>query len=293
VKIVVGIATAGRRETLSNALRQLSLQTRAPDLLVVCPAKPVDCDEEVLGQLPFPTRVVRGPTGLTNQRNTILEVCADFDVIVFFDDDYYADSRYLGEVERIFSRNRDVVGITGLPPLDGNLTPGIPHAEALEALAKLALQPVPASEQEIYNLYGCNMAMRLAPVHRDNMTFDPRLPLYSWLEDVDFSRRIAAHGRLLRLGCLLGVHLAEKRGRTSGVRFGYSQVANPLYLMRKGTMSPRHALAQTARNMARNLQRYAFPEEWVDRRGRVRGNFMALADLLRGRVRPENIVELG
>jgi hypothetical protein len=304
LKMVVGIATAGRRETLSNALRQLGLQSRPPDLLVVCPAKPEDCDEAVLERLPFPTQLVRGPIGLTNQRNTILSVCENNDVIAFFDDDFYADPAYLAEAEKLLLRRQDVVGITGRPVADGNLTPGIPHQHALQILAEFGLhlqsrgsgageRSAPDREYDVYSLYGCNMVMRMQPIRSAQLQFDPRLPLYSWLEDVDFTRRIASFGPLVGLDSMFGVHLAEKRGRTSGVRFGYSQVANPIYLMRKGTMAPSKAMAQTARNLARNLQRFAFPEEWVDRRGRVRGNLMAIVDLLRGRMRPENITELG
>ena len=36
-KIAVGIATAGRRDILTEALRELSRQTRCPDKVFVCP----------------------------------------------------------------------------------------------------------------------------------------------------------------------------------------------------------------------------------------------------------------
>jgi hypothetical protein len=294
LQIVVGIATAGRRETLCNAMRQLARQSRAPDLLIICPAKPDDCDESMLSELPFPSKVVRGPVGLTNQRNTILAACGDEDVIAFFDDDFYADQNYLREAEELLLRRSDVVGITGRPIADGNLTPGIPHREAIALLEGRQRGPAVSNrEYDTYSLYGCNMVMRMEPIRSAQLQFDPRLPLYSWLEDVDFTRRLAPFGQLVALDTMFGVHLAEKRGRTSGVRFGYSQIANPIYLMRKGTMAPDRALAQTARNLARNFQRFAFPEDWVDRRGRVRGNLMAIHDLVRGRLRPERITELG
>lgn len=293
LKMVVGIATVGRRETLSNALRQLALQSRLPDLLLVCPARPEDCDEQVLAELPFAARMVRGTMGLTNQRNTILAACGNEDVIVFFDDDFYADIHYLSEAESLLLRRRDVVGVTGLAVADGNVTRGISHHEALDALDRFKRGPRPSGrEYEVYNLYGCNMALRLSVIRDADLRFDARLPLYGWLEDVDFTRRMARYGGLVGLDAMWGVHLSEKRGRTSGVRLGYSQIANPLYLMRKGTMKPSRALAQSARNLARNFQRFAFPEGWVDRRGRVRGNLLAIHDLLRGRLRPERIVDL-
>ena len=42
--------------------------------------------------------------------------------------------------------------------------------------------------------YGCNMAVRLAPMREHGLRFDERLPLYGWQEDVDLSRRLAAFG---------------------------------------------------------------------------------------------------
>jgi hypothetical protein len=62
--------------------------------------------------------------------------------------------------------------------------------------------------------------------------------------------------------------------------------------MRKGTASPRFALNLAARNMLANLVKALRPEPWVDRRGRLRGNFLALADVLRGRIDPRRILEL-
>jgi GT2 family glycosyltransferase len=291
LRIVVGITTMGRRETLSNTLRQLALQSRLPERLIVCPARAEDCDEQVLRALPFPAEVVRAPVGLTNQRNAILAACGDADLIAFFDDDFYAQRDFLREAEALFLRRPDVVGATGRVLADGILSRGISHHEALALLAR-PCDAAEAAEHPVYNLYGCNMVMRLAPIRAENLTFDPRLPMYGWLEDVDFTRRLAAYGALVKYERMRGVHLAEKRGRTSGVRFGYSQVANPLYLMRKGSMAPRRALAMTARNMARNVQRFAFPEAWVDRRGRTRGNLLALLDLVRGNLNPERITEL-
>jgi hypothetical protein len=44
--------------------------------------------------------------------------------------------------------------------------------------------------------------------------------------------------------------------------------------------------------MAMNLVRSLAPEPWVDRRGRLRGNLLALADLMRGRMHPMRVMEL-
>jgi hypothetical protein len=47
-----------------------------------------------------------------------------------------------------------------------------------------------------------------------------------------------------------------------------------------------------AGDWAMNLARSPFPEPWADRRGRFRGNMLALGDLLRGRLGPGRIEEL-
>jgi hypothetical protein len=41
-------------------------------------------------------------------------------------------------------------------------------------------------------------------------------------------------------------------------------------------------------NLARSLR----PEPWVDRRGRMKGNWLALRDWLLGRMHPRNILTL-
>ena len=137
------------------------------------------------------------------------------------------------------------------------------------------------------------MAVRLAPLRRNGLAFDERLPLYGWQEDVDLSRRLAPFGTVVRLSAAMGVHLGVKLGRGSGLRLGYSQVANPLYLAAKGEGYPlARAITHIAKNIAMNVARSPWPEPYVDRRGRLRGNALALRDLLRGRMNPERVLTL-
>jgi hypothetical protein len=124
------------------------------------------------------------------------------------------------------------------------------------------------------------------------LRFDERLPLYGWLEDLDLSTRLSRRGTLYHASALRGVHRGVKRGRTSGVRFGYSQIANPLYLLVRGRAPVHYAFANICRNLAANLLRVSKPEPWVDRKGRLKGNGLAAWDLVRGRLKPERILEL-
>ena len=291
--IVVGIATAGRREQLRLTLAQLAHQSRLPQRVVVCPAGADDFDEADVPALGCPIEVVRGPRGLTSQRNTIIQACADADLLVFFDDDFYPAPDYVQQVAALFAAHPEIVVATNQPVRDGATGPGIAHADAVALIAALAAETGAARVYDTYGGYGCNMSVRLQPVREHGVWFDVKLPQYGWLEDIDSSRRMAAHGRVAQSSALRGVHLATKRGRSSGLRLGYSQIANPLYLIGKGSMSRRYGWRHMAKNFAKNLARCAWPEPWVDRRGRLHGNLIALGDWLRGRLDPRRIEQLG
>jgi GT2 family glycosyltransferase len=132
----------------------------------------------------------------------------------------------------------------------------------------------------------------MAPVREHGLRFDENLPLYGWLEDVDFGMQLRCHGAVVRLESARGVHLGVKSGRQSGLRLGYSQIANPIYLLRKGTCPPGKAANLISRNVAGNVLRAARPEAYVDRRGRLLGNLRALGDFVTGRLHPTRITSL-
>jgi hypothetical protein len=121
-----------------------------------------------------------------------------------------------------------------------------------------------------------------------DLRFDERLVLYGWLEDKDFAAAIARRGgRLVKCAAARGVHMGVKDGRVSGDKVGYSQIVNPIYMWRKGTMSASQMANHLFRNLASNIALSARPEPFIDRRGRLRGNLLGLADVLRGRIEPE------
>jgi hypothetical protein len=134
------------------------------------------------------------------------------------------------------------------------------------------------------------MSIRAAAI--GSLRFDERLPLYGWQEDIDFTSQLRARGRVVGMNTLCGVHLATKSGRISGVKFGYSQVANAVYLVRKGTVPAGFAYKLMARNIAANMVKSVRPEPYIDRFGRFRGNLLAAGHILMGRVDPEYILKL-
>lgn len=291
MRLVIGLATAGRRKVVSDLVRQLQQQTRLPDEVIVCPASPEDVDPSAGDGASFLFTVVSGDRGLPAQRNAILRAAGTSDVVLFLDDDFIPSADYVEHCVRLFEANPQMAMLTGYVVADGINSAGL---DADQANAVLAADSQPEAEtlETVYCGYGCNMAVRSAPVYANGLEFDETLPLYGWLEDVDFSRRLAKFGEILKSNRCRGVHMGVKNGRTSGVRLGYSQVANPIYMLRKGTMSRKHAASMMSRNLLSNLGRSFAPEPWVDRRGRLAGNIRALADFARGKLDPRTVLQL-
>jgi GT2 family glycosyltransferase len=289
IKIAVGIPTVGRAAILCETLIEFGRQTRRPEQIIICGAKPSDltgASEAAPGVV-----LLTSKPGLPRQRNAIIDATGDADVLVFFDDDFLPHPHYLAEIERQFTENPQIVVATGKVLADGINGPGLSPAEGREILAlnKATVQSI----EPVFTGYGCNFAVRLAPMHAHGLRFDERLPLYGWQEDVDFCRCLAAYGQVCLLGAAQGVHLGVKLSRSPGLKLGYSQVANPLYLSGKRRGYPmRRAIKHIACNLAMNVLRATWPETYVDRRGRLRGNLLALRDLLLGRLVPERILEL-
>jgi GT2 family glycosyltransferase len=292
--IAIGIPTANRVSILAEVLPHLDTQLRKPDHVYVCAPEPADIPEDALGALSARSSAIVAERGLCRQRNRILAEAAHADIVLFLDDDFLLAPGYLQALERVFLSDPSIVMCTGRVEADGILGAGFTVAEGLAFLdvSRRDARDADRGPRPAYSAYGCNMAVRLAAVRAAGAQFDEALPLYGWLEDFDFSRQMAAQGRIVRSDATCGVHLGTKVGRSPGMRLGYSQIANPVYLLRKKTMGPRHALIQMARNVVANILRVPRPEPWVDRRGRLRGNVRAMADLLLGRLRPGNILAM-
>ena len=295
------IATAGRPQLIQPLLACLARQTRRPDWIVLAPARPGDLPDgaEVTAAAEgCEVIVVPCVVGLASQRNRGLDWLlnntemfeSEENIAVFFDDDFIARSDWLESATQVFEQHRDVVGLTGVLLGDGVKGAGLNHADADRLLSRQPHKPVAPESLRTATLYGCNMAIR-ASAARVNR-FDEMLPLYAWQEDFDYSQRIASGGRVVQTPTAVGVHLGVKGGRVSGRRFGYSQIANPYYLLAKGTMGPLKALRLVGGNLTSNLMKLLFPEPHIDRMGRLKGNVLGFRDLLTGRLDPRRIMQL-
>jgi len=290
LKLVVIIATAGRAELVGQLLRHLETQTRAPDEVIL--AAPDASHLDPYRPQGFALSSVFGRVGLTAQRNLGLELALGrSDVITFFDDDFLPANDYLRRVEQSFAANPHWSVLFGHAVHDGARTPGLTFSEGLSKLR--AAEETPQPRPRVYDhlgAYGCNMSVRSR--HVGSVRFDERLVLYGWQEDIDFTSQLRRCGRVIALSSLRGVHLGAKAGRVSGIRFGYSQVVNPVYLLRKGTMPAAFAIELMTRNLAANFLRSLWPEAHVDRVGRLKGNLLAAYHLIKGRIEPEHVLKL-
>jgi GT2 family glycosyltransferase len=289
LQIGVAIATAGRPAIVQETVRLIARQNRPADALLVCSPSEEDVSD-LIAACPNVLHVI-GPRGLPHQRNRLIDASGTLDVLLFLDDDFVMAEGYLAEIETVFREHPDVVMATGFVIADGIIGPGLSFDEALRLLSLTQAPPI-RHLADVYNGYGCNMAVRLETVRAHGLRFDEELPLYAWLEDVDFSRSLAPYGRIVRAEHAVGVHLGVKSGRQPGIRLGYSQIANPCYLIAKGTCSWKKGLHHMARNFAANVYGTFRGERSIDRPGRLRGNLKGIIDLITQRLAPSRALRL-
>lgn len=302
---IVIIATKGRAADAYELLTWLDEQTLPAHHIIVMGAD--TCDIEGLDRHPSTQsgRVsirISSRAGLTIQRNAGIDLAKSLGLfesgnyfVSFFDDDFRPEAHWLEQAKKYFMANPDVVGITGHVVADGV------HGENItssDAKAYLRGERPPHQHwasgdaaRSLDSLYGCNMAFNHKVMSQ--CRFDEALPLYGWQEDQDFTGQASRLGRTLYIPHCKGVHLGTKSGRTSGLRFGYSQIANPIYLIKKGTMPKRKAYKFMIKYVLVNTAKSLINHQLVDYPGRLKGNLLALRDLVFGRCDPRRVQQLG
>ena len=290
MKLVAVIPTLGRKRQISRLLSHLERQQRKPDEVII--SAPDSTHVEPYRSTSFPISYVFGQRGLSAQRNLALShALPRSDIVTFFDDDFLPADSYLKIVADCFEAHSDWAVIMGRVVADGARHAGFTFEQGLALLRSAeASAPTKLEVTDHIGAYGCNMSMRSRLIGQ--LRFDERLVLYGWQEDIDFTSQLRRHGRIVQLSTAIGVHLGLKAGRVSGVRFGYSQIANPVYLIKKGTVPAIFALRLIGRNVTANFLRSFWSEPYVDRRGRLKGNLLAAYHLMQGRIEPEYILKI-
>lgn len=290
-RAVIVLASAGRPEVLRAAIVNARQHDGVPVIVAVPDAASAPADIADLGVTLLITN-----RGLTRQRNAALahisEISPDTEFVVFFDDDSITSADWVAEAIDYFDQHRAVVGLTGRLLADGvRLGHEITVTQAEQLIAAADPADLAAPLRPASSLYGCNFAIRRAA--SVGLQFDERLPLYGWLEDLDFSGQLARNGLLHFAPKCVGVHRGcVSGGRTAHLRLGYSQVANPHWLVRKGTVPLGKALLLALRPALANIVKSIAGKGRGDRRDRLRGNLMAVRDWTRRRLAPERILQI-
>ena len=298
MRIAIVIASVGRAEACAHAVK--SIQRSAVEAAVEFEGiVSVPAVEDAPRELPPEWRLEIGARGASAQRNAACRtVDLRAEIVFFFDDDVLIREDYISVICAYMTLHTTVVAVTGGLLADGaRERREIPVGEA-GALLEVSWNAHPRGGIVIGSphreLYGCNMAVRWAVAQR--YPFDERLPLYSWLEDLDLARRICVEGEISQVHAAIAVHRGSAAGgRAAHLRFGYSQVANPLWLREKGSLGASSATVHILRPVMKNTLFAMIPSTSTGwRRTRLRGNLQAAIDVLRngGRARPERILDL-
>jgi glycosyltransferase involved in cell wall biosynthesis len=282
------VCTINRPAILDQTLRSLLSQPGFDSPIVVCSGSETSTrpDSTDLRGVTFFT----GRKGLTRQRNAALRLVRS-KYVLFLDDDVELDTRYIDNMEALFDSRHEIVLASGHAVLDRfEARTMVTRSVAIRALKESATAG--GVEDSPRWIRGHNMFVRTEVAR--NVGFDERLPLYGLYEDLDFLSRCQRYGKAVHNRDARLVHLGILSGRINDVRLGYSQFANSWYLVNKGIWKAGIVLRIWARELAKNLLRSCIisSTELCDRRARLKGNLFAIADLCRGRLDPENILNL-
>jgi GT2 family glycosyltransferase len=287
MKISVIVASTNRPQEIAQLLERLAAQTLPPHEIVLS----VVSEKDLPPHVPAGVKLVMGPPGLTLQRNRGLGmVLGDCDIVVFYDDDYLPVKTALAALAEAFAAEPGISGATGVVLADGVIGGGIDYETAMQIVHDFEASPPPPPRAigNTRGVYGCNMAFRAAMIC--DLRFDENLPLHGWQEDMDFAKRIRARGPTVRIDGFAGVHRGVNKGRSPGLSLGFAQIVNPVYLVKKGAMTRKKAVKLIVRSLVSNHLKSIRPEPFIDRWGRVRGNWRGIFHLLGGRADPKTIL---
>jgi glycosyltransferase involved in cell wall biosynthesis len=293
--VAVVLISKGRPEVLDETIDSVLAQTLRPSQIIVVVPGEQDLPRRQRGDAVL---CLVGPLGICVQRNAAIDaIPADTDIVAFFDDDFELRSDYLEIASAFLAKNPEVIALSGRLLANGSVS----RSEARQLVAEGEVGSTRdftfQGEGRDYILHGCNMVIRRTALARER--FDENLPLYAYGEDYEMTMRLERHGRVGKYSGCIGVHLESPGGRVREVQRGYSLIANNWYFVRKGSVHLSRVMAwvrfwlvcvgKTFVICGWNLARRDRTKDWA---GRMRGLWLALADIPRGRCDPRRIREL-
>jgi GT2 family glycosyltransferase len=283
--LAIIIPSFDRKVVLEASLNALLKHVGADDTIVV-----ITCRKEDEPAIESPCLVsLSGRKGSSCQRNQGLEFLSAsrqiYSAVLFIDDDVVLAPRFLENLLRLHSEFPEVAGFTVNVIADGAVTWEIPLQSA--EIAAISWQEPCGFDSLILSKvpYG-GISMRGDLLGR--IQFDERLAEYGFMEDLDFFVRLRDFGSTgYAHNCGL-VHLAVGSGRTNQRKLGFSQIMNPLYLAKKGSLS----WVDCSRHVTRVIAANFFGAFRSRRRQRFIGNLLAWGFFLRKGPCPEMVARI-
>jgi GT2 family glycosyltransferase len=212
LKSSIIICTRNRSDDLEHCIQSIIHQKVRPHELIIIDSSDLPLNEQKsFQQLLFNERILpdiqlvykHTKPGLTYQRNIGI-ACATGDIIYFFDDDVVLDCEYVSIMQRTFAEHAQFGGgmgaITNMPaqaPWHYRILRTIFLLQRDHATGYFTQSGMPTHAygtkkfKPVQVLGGCGMAFRRDLFKHDQ--FDEQLRGYAYLEDADFSYRVAQH----------------------------------------------------------------------------------------------------
>ncbi len=275
------LCTRNRVDDLRECLTSVFGADCPPERILVVDSSDGDGTEQLVAAMsdkcPVALEYVRGPVGLTLQRNVGLSLLRpSTQVVHFLDDDVVLEPDYFVAVDAAFGTDAGIAGVGGKITDAESFEPsrlysllllsGRQGAVLRSGHNMMATDHV--ADTDVEWLSGCSMSYRVG--HIDGLRFDVRRAGYGLGEDVDFSMRAAERGRLVWTPAARLEHHQGDRGpnyyfvmRRAGVRNQWMLASDRLGRVRRWAVVYatlawvlKGSLAAAARGNLRQARKY-------------------------------------
>ena len=275
----VVIPSTKRAGTLHKTVLSVLRQNVLPERIILAVTGEEDTLPETRG-LPL-CDVFLSPAGWACQLNAAVDrIPSGLRMVAIFDDDVELSEDYCSKALAQFAKRDDILLFDGLVLKNGNVT----RNEAKE-LINASFADELFTETSLS--HGCNMNIRRSVL--DRVRFNSKMVADALYCDLDFARRVKKLGIVGRANACRCVHLSVQLARPPGMRYGFSQIANPIHLYKKGSITLGELVFFfCARSTLANVLGLLAPKG-IDRKGRLRGNLIAFKLAAFGRCTPDAI----
>jgi len=170
--------------------------------------------------------------------------------------------------------------------------PGVHTRESARELIRRNLEnptPLPMLQRDI-GAAGARMSFPGTLLGK--VSFDERLVLYSYQEDIDLAIQCAPFGKFAVNNHALLVHIETATGRLGNIRRGFIDVVNPIYVAWNRYGATKHRKFRAVGSAVRRTLRNFFRSYTAPHRKRFIGNLIGWQKVVSGQLEPEHVIKL-